>query len=271
METTASGAAREFTRTPVFEALARTGYVARGIVYVVIGVLAFRLAKGVGGQPANQKGALRTVAHQPFGHWILLAVAIGLAGYAIWRATQAFVGVTPEAGKHSKLERVGAFGSAIAYGSFCAIAIALLRGSASGGSKSPSSTTAGVLGWPAGRQIVIGAGVVFLIIAAYQAYQGLSRKFLDDSKVVQMSRRERQAFTYVGVTGLLARAVVFGLIGIFAIKAARDYNAHKAVGLDGALASLLRHSYGSAMLFVVACGLIAFGVYSLADARYRKI
>jgi Domain of Unknown Function (DUF1206) len=271
METTAQGTARRFTRTPVFEALARAGYAARGIVYAVIGVLGFRLAEGVSGQPANQKGALRTVAHQPFGHWILLAVAIGLAGYAIWRATQAFVGVTPEAGEHSAFDRVGAFGSAIAYGSFCAIAIALLRGSSSGGSKSPSSTTAGVLGWPAGRQIVIGAGVVFLIVAAYQVYQGLSRKFLDDSKVVEMSRRERQAFTYVGVTGLLARGVVFGLIGVFAIKAARDYSPKDAVGLDGALASLLHHTYGSAVLVVVACGLIAFGAYSIADARFRKI
>ena len=120
MNTTAQGTARAFTRTPLFEALARTGYAARGLIYIVIGALAFRLAQGVGGQPANQKGALRTVAHQPFGHWILLAVAIGLAGYAIWRLTQAIVGTTPEAGKHSTFDRIGALGSAIAYGSFCA-------------------------------------------------------------------------------------------------------------------------------------------------------
>ncbi len=86
-----------------------------------------------------------------------------------------------------------------------------------------------------------------------------------------MSRGEREAFTGVGVTGLLARTVVFGLIGVFAIKAARDYTPKDAVGLDGALARLLDHSYGSAVLIVVACGLIAFGVYSIADARYRKI
>jgi hypothetical protein len=272
METTARGAARSFTRTPVFEGLARAGYVARGTVYIVVGALAFRLAEGVAGEPANQKGALRTVSHQPFGRWLLLAVAIGLAGYSLWRLTQALVGVTPEAGKHSALDRVGAFGSAIAYGSFCAIAIALLRGSGTGGaSKNPSSTTAGVLAWPAGRELVIGAGVVFLIIALYQAYQGASLKFLDDSKVSEMSRREREAFTWVGVTGLLARAVVFGLIGVFAIKAARDYDPKDAVGLDGALARLLNHTYGSAMLIVVACGLIAFGAYSIADARFRKI
>jgi hypothetical protein len=271
MDTTAQGTARAFTRTPLFEALARTGYAARGIVYIVIGALAFRLAEGVGGQPANQKGALRTVAHQPFGHWILLAVAVGLGGYAMWRLTQAFVGTTPEAGKYSTFDRIGALGSAVAYGSFCVIAIALLRGSGSGASKSPSSTTAGVLGWTGGRALVIGAGVVFLVIALYQAYQGLSRKFLQDSKVTEMSHGERDAFTAVGVTGLLARAVVFGLIGVFAIKAAIDYTPKDAVGLDGALARLLDHSYGNAMLFIVACGLIAFGVYSLADARYRKI
>ena len=86
-----------------------------------------------------------------------------------------------------------------------------------------------------------------------------------------MSPGVRTAFTTIGVTGLLARAVAFGLIGIFVLKAARDYTPRDAVGIDGALARLLQHSYGTAALIVVACGLIAFGAYSVADARYRRI
>ncbi len=86
-----------------------------------------------------------------------------------------------------------------------------------------------------------------------------------------MSRGVLKAFTAVGVVGLVARAVAFALIGVFALKAARDYTPKDAVGIDGALARLLQHSYGTAALIVVACGLLAFGTYSLADARYRRI
>jgi hypothetical protein len=262
--------ARAVTRTSLFEGLARAGYAARGVLYCLIGVLAIRLAEGAGTQPASQQGALRTIAHQPFGRALLVLMAIGLGGYALWRLAQALVGETPEAGKHSALDRIGGLGSAIAYGAFCAVAIALLVGSPSTG-HGPQRATADVLGWPAGRALVGAAGALFLIVAAYQAYLGVSRRFLDDSKTSEMSRAVRRIFTCIGVTGLLARAVAFALIGVFLVKAAVEYDPHDAVGLDGALSRLTTHAYGSALLLIVASGLIAFGVYSLADARFRKI
>jgi uncharacterized protein DUF1206 len=272
MNTTAAPkAARDFTRTPVFEGLARAGYAGRGLLYVVIGLLAIRLAQGVGGESVSQQGALRTIAHQPFGRVLLVLMAIGLGGYALWRLVQAVVGVTPEAGRHSTLDRIGALGSAVAYSAFCAVAIAILRDASSGGGSSPKRTTADALGWPAGRELVGAVGVVFLVVAAYQAYLGVSRRFLDDAKTGEMRRSVRRAYTFVGVTGLLARSIAFGLIGVFFLKAAVEYDPHEAVGLDGALSRLTHQAYGSALLLVVACGLIAFGVYSLADARYRKI
>jgi hypothetical protein len=223
----------------------------------------------VGSAPASQQGALHTIADQPFGHALILLMAIGLGGYAIWRLAEAFVGETPEAGRHSAFERLGAAGSGLAYAGLCAVAISLLTGS-SGGGHSAQKTTAGVLGWPGGRLLVGAAGLAFLGVAGYQAYQGLSRRFLKDSKTGQMSQNVRRAFTVAGVVGLLARAVAFALIGVFVLKAAIDYNPHDAVGLDGALGRLST-TVGRTSLIVVACGLIAFGVYSLADARYRKI
>jgi hypothetical protein len=265
--------ARSFVQTPVFEGLARAGYVARGLIYVVIGICAVRLAQGVNGQPASQTGALKLIADQPFGHGLLVLMAIGLGGYSLWRLAQVFLGVTPEAGRHSALERVGALGSAIAYAIFCFIAISILTAPAStaGNERKPRDVTATVLGWPGGRLLVAGAGVVFLIVAGYQLYQGLSRKFLVDSKVGSMDRPVRKAFTAVGVTGLCARAVAFALIGIFVIRAAIDFRANNAEGLDGALYRLTNQSYGPTLLLIVALGLIAFGVYSVADARFRKI
>ena len=115
------------------------------------------------------------------------------------------------------------------------------------------------------------AGLLFVGIAIYQAYLGLSKKFLEYSKTAQMSTATLRAFTVIGVVGLVARAIAFALIGLFLLKAARDYTPRDAGGNDGALARLLQHSYGNAALVVVGAGLIAFGVYSAADARYRKI
>ncbi len=262
---------RAFTETSLFAGLARLGYAARGVIYALIGLLAFRLAEGVGGPRPSQQGAMHKIAHEPFGHALLLITAIGLGGYAVWRLAQALVGHTPEYGRHSAMDRIGAAGSAVAYAGFSVLAVTVLRGAAGNSSAKPRQTTAGVLHWPAGRELVAAVGVLFLGIAAYQAYLGLSKKFLSYSKTGAMSNRALRAFTVIGVAGLVARAIAFGLIGVFVLKAARDYSPKDVVGIDGALARLLLHAYGTAALAVVACGLIAFGAYSLADARYRKI
>lgn len=268
----ASAEARAFTHTRLFEALARAGYAARGIIYLIIGILALRLARGVGTEQASQQGALRTLAHQTFGHALLLAMAIGLGGYALWRAAQALVGETPEAGRHSAMDRLAAVGSGIAYGAFCAIAISVLRGRSGGNSSSTSrKATSDALGWPAGRELVGLVGLVIIGIGVYQMYQGVAKRFLEDSKTGQMSPEVLRAFTALGVAGHVARGIAFGLIGVFAIKAAIQYKPREAVGLDGALYRLTQHTYGSIALLIVALGLIAFGVYSLADARFRKI
>jgi len=172
------------------------------------------------------------------------------------------------------MDRVGAIGSAIAYATFCVLAVSVLlhgASAASGSNQKPRDLTATAFTWPAGRYLVGLAGVLFVIVAGYQAYLGLSRKFLDDSKVFEMDRPVRTAFTWIGTIGLCARAVAFALIGIFIVQAARTYRAQETVGLDGALVRLTRQSYGPWLLGAVAVGLIAFGIYSIADAKFRKI
>jgi hypothetical protein len=263
--------ATAFTETPLFEGLARAGYAARGVIYGMIGILAIRLAKGIGSARPNQQGAMQKIAHQPFGHALLLLLAIGLGGYALWRLAQALIGHTPEYGEHSAMDRVGALGSAVAYAAFCFLAISVLRGTAGNSSATPKTTTAGVLHWTGGRELVAAAGLLFIVIAAYQAYLGLSKRFLKYSKTADMSQGVRKAFTNIGIAGLVARAIAFALIGIFVTKAAIDYTPRDAVGIDGALVRLTHHTYGTSALIVVAAGLILFGIYSLADARYRKI
>jgi uncharacterized protein DUF1206 len=128
-----------------------------------------------------------------------------------------------------------------------------------------------VLGWPAGQILVAIAGLVIIGVGLQQGYKGIKKKFLEHAKTEQMSEGVERAFTTLGLAGHLARMVVFALIGYFLLRAAIDYDPHKAVGLDGALKALSQASYGPLLLGVVAAGLIAFAAYSVADARYRKV
>jgi hypothetical protein len=256
-------------RTDTFEWLARGGLVARGVVYAIIGVLALKLALGDGGDTTNQQGALQKIAEAPFGKVLLAIVAVGLIGYAAWRLLRAALGHGPEAHDDTK-DRVSSLASGIAYTALSVTAITILVGSGGGGGN-PDKATGGVLDWPAGQVLVAIGGLVFVGVAIDQAVKGLKRKFLEDSKTEQMSEGTRKAFTGVGVAGHVARAVTFALIGWFLIRAAIDYDPDEAVGLDGALAKLGDSTFGPAVLGLVAAGFVAFAVYSIFDARYRRV
>jgi hypothetical protein len=256
-------------RAPQFEWLARAGLAARGVVYAVIGILALKLALGDGGKATNQQGALKTIADRPFGKTLLVLVAIGLAGYAIWRLVRAAIGHGPEQSDDTQ-DRIAGLASGIAYAILCVTAVKILIGAGTG-SGTPKEATGGVLDWTGGPLLVGVAGVALIGVAGYQAYKGLKKKFLENSKTEQMSGKVQRVFTALGVFGHVARAVVFTLIGYGLIKAAIDYDPDKAVGLDGALLKLANASYGPWLLGIVAAGLIGFAAYSVADARYRRV
>jgi hypothetical protein len=267
---TATTAPNEVARSPAVGWLGRAGLVARGAVYAVVGILALKLALGGdGGKTTSQQGALKTIAQQPFGKVLLVVLAAGLAGYAIWRLTRAAVGRGRE-DTDSGTERIAALASGIAYAVLCVTAIAILVG-ARGESGSPKQATGGVLGWTGGPEIVGAVGVVFVGVGLYQLYKGLSAKFLETDKTHEMGDAVQPAFTALGVAGPVARAVVFALIGYGLIRAAVDYDPKNAVGLDGALRKLEHASYGPLLLGIVAAGFIMFALYSIADARYRKV
>ena len=161
---TAEAAGTSFVRSRAFEVLARAGFVSRGLVWGIIGILALKLALGQGGKVTNQQGALHTVAHQPFGKLLLTLVAIGLGGYSLWRLVRAAIGHGPE-GSDSGIDRVAGAASGIAYAIMCFIAVEILLGagvssSAAGNTK---QETAGVFAWPAGAWIVGIAGAVMTV------------------------------------------------------------------------------------------------------------
>ncbi len=268
-QTTLEVGGEKLVRSDGFEWLSRAGFAARGIVYLIIGILAIKLALGSGGTSASQQGALRAIAAQPFGEVLLILVALGLGGYALWRLARSVLGHGPE-GSDRGLDRLAAGASGVVYAGLCAIAVEILLGSG-GRSGGAQKTTAGVFGWPAGTWLVAIAGFVLIGVGLYMGYRGISKDFLEDSKTEQMSPRTRHWIEWIGSIGHLARRVVFCLIGAFLVNAAIDYNPRQAVGLDGALAKIDHTSFGPFLLGLVAAGLIAFGVYSLSDTRYRRI
>lgn len=249
--------------------LARAGLIGRGVIYGIIAILALKLALGDGGEATDQQGALKEIAQQSFGELLLIVMAVALAGYALWRLIRAAVGHGAEQ-RDDAADRIAALGSGIAYAILCYAAIDILSGSGTS-SGNTKQTTGGVLDWTGGQAIVAIAGAVMIGVAIYQAYKGLARKFLEDAKTAEMGPTVRKGYTWLGVFGLVARAVIFALIGYGLIKAAIDYDPDEAVGLDGALLKLTNAEFGPVLLGIIAVGLIGFALYSIADARYRKV
>lgn len=265
---TGAEAAHDAARSKRLGRLARAGFLARGLVYLILAVLAAKLATGEHGTTANQQEALRTIAEQPFGKVLLILVTVGLGGYALWMLARAAIGHGTERSDDGS-ERLSAAASACAYGALCATAAAIVVGAGGGGST--KEATGGVLGWPGGTVLVAITGGVVVAVGLYQAYKGLSRGFLEDAKTAEMGAEVRRAYEGLGVFGYLARAVIFALIGLGLIEAAVTFDPKKAVGLDGALHELAASSAGPAVLWFVAAGLAGFAIFSVADARYHRV
>ena len=251
----------------------RLGLVAMGVSYGLVAVLAIELALGRGGKATDRQGALQTLAHDSLGRLVVILLAVGFGGYAVWRFAEAFLDRGDEGtGPKGLAKRVGYLGRGLIYAGLCVTAVAILLGSSgSSGSSSEKKETAWVLDWPAGRWIVGAVGAAFLIAAIWNVIRGVTRKFKKQLNTASMSAGEEKAATLAGVVGLLARGVVFGLIGVFLVRAAWQYDAKEAIGIDGALRKLAAQDSGDTLLFVVSAGLLAFGIFCLFQARYRRV
>jgi hypothetical protein len=263
--------AKQAAQSPWVAWVARAGLIAQGISYGVVGILALLLALGEGGSAESRTGALQTLAGEQLGVALLVALAVGFASYALWRLSQAIFDREGEGTDAKGLGKRAMYaGKAAIYGYLCVATIDII-GDGRGGGSNEGKQTAGVLDWPAGRWLVLGAGIAFGCVAAYQAYRAFTDKFMEDMKTERMSQASQRGLETLGVVGLLARAIVFGLIGWFLVKAALEYDPDEAVGLDGALAKLTEAPYGPLLLGLTGAGLIAYGLFCAAQARYRRL
>jgi hypothetical protein len=258
-----------------YEVLARTGLVAKGVSYGLVGVLAIGVAVHTGGKATSREGALESLAHESWGIVVLALLAAGFAAYAAWRLVQAFAerGDRDDGAAKTWGKRAGYAGRAIVYGALTWSTLLLLLGNGDNGRSQTEEArqhTNWALSWPAGRYLVALAGAVFVGVGLWNGYRAFTQNF-EEKWRGGMSATARRWGRRAGVAGHLARGVVFGLIGAFVAKAALEYDPKEAIGLDGALRKLAQAEYGPWLLGVTAAGLVAYGVYCLVDARYRDV
>jgi hypothetical protein len=261
--------------SPWLEGFGRFGYVAKGVVYTLVGVLAAQAALGRGGATTDARGALPQIIQAPFGQVLLAATAIGLVGYGLWRFIQA--GLDTEH-KGTTAQGLLTRGTYILIGvSHVVLALSAVQlllgagGDSSGGDSSAQDRTAWLLSQPFGQWLVGLVGVVVMGVGIYQWYQAYSAKFREQLKLAEMSSTQQRWGTRLGRLGFAARGVVFGIVGSLLIAAAIHAEPQEARGLGGALTTLAEQSFGPWLLGVLAVGLIAYGVYVLVEARYRRM
>ena len=252
--------------------LARAGLVARGLMYVLVGIIAVQVAIDGSHQQADRTGAVRLVAQTTFGTAILWLLVIGFAGMTLWRLSEAAWG-SPEAGGRKASKRLASLARAVFYAvvTFGILKYALGIGQPASSDSQSQDLTATALKYQGGQVIVALAGVVIAIAGLYVIYRAYKLKFLKHLRLGSASTRTRKVVTRLGQIGGIARGLVFATIGVFLVIAAKDANPRQAKGIDSALRALAHTPLGPWLLVVVAIGLMMFGVYSWCEARWRAV
>jgi hypothetical protein len=268
----AGGAARRLERNRAVQWLGRFGDVCYGVVHIVVAVLALRLAFGTSGGALDQKGAVSTIAAQPFGMALLWLFAFGLFAFGLWQLLAAAVGFRWVRNRSRRARRrVGALGRAVTVLVIASFTLKLLLSDPTSSSNSTQREwTARLLAVPGGRVLVGLVGVGVIAVAAMMAYRGVKRRFLQDWDLTRLPVRTRRFAEAMGVIGLPAKGVSFAVVGILLLVAAIRLDPNKAGGLDAALRTLAAQPFGVLLLVVVALGLAAYGGYCFAEARCRR-
>ncbi|GAA3998359.1 DUF1206 domain-containing protein [Hymenobacter fastidiosus] len=253
--------------------LARFGFAAKGVVYLTMGILALLAATGTqGGKTTDKQQAVQAIQDLPLGRFLLGLIAFGLAGYVIWRFTQALRDTESKgSGAKGLAKRLGYAGSGLVY-----VALAFYAGKAAwqntavagsgGGGDAKQSAVATLLAQPFGQWLVAGIGLVIIGTGLYQIWHAYSGKFAEHVNASSLTAQQQQLVFRTGQVGYTARGIVMALVGYFFVQAARSSNARQVSDTEGAFDLL--SAMGPAVLGIVAVGLMAYGLYMLVQAKY---
>lgn len=266
---TASMSAQRAANSDAMKGVARAGLAARAAVYLLVGILAIALAFGQHSGETDQRGALQVLTQHTGGTLLVWLIAIGLFGYALWRFSEAAFGVVGEGKKTGP--RVQSFARGLIYLFFAISAVKVAANSGAGSQSGQQELlTAKALQHTGGRWLVGVVGVVIVVCGAVLVWEGITRKFEKYFELGQMTSSQRKIVEVLGVVGTAARGAVFAVAGVLVIIAAVNANPKKAGGLDQALRELLHLSGGQVVVLVIGLGLIMFGVYGFAEAKWRR-
>jgi type IV secretory pathway VirB2 component (pilin) len=269
MATSTSISAHGVARSAPMQGLARAGLAARATVYRLIGVLALALALGERHGETDQRGALQALTQHTGGTVLVWLIAIGLFGYALWRFSEAALGVVGEGNKTGP--RLQSLARGLSY-LFLAISAVKVAAHAGAGSQAGQQElwTAKAMQHTGGRWIVGIVGAIIVVCGAVLVWEGIKHKFEKYFGLDRMTVTQRKVVEVMGTVGTAVRGVVFALAGVFVIVAAVKANPHKAGGLDQALRELLGISAGPFLVVLAGIGLIIFGLYGYTEAKWRK-
>ncbi|WP_434743632.1 DUF1206 domain-containing protein [Micromonospora sp. SH-82] len=254
------------------ELLARAGFIGYGVVHLLFAWLALQIAFGSSPDDGDQSGALRTLAAQPMGKFIVIAIGVGMVAMALWQLTQAAVGHVSEEGNRRIVERVLSGARTVVYGWFAFTAYKVVNSASSSSSADQQEDmTSKLMESTGGRWLVGFVGLVVAGIGIGQAIYGIKKKFEKNLKTGEMSAKTRQLARKLGMAGYAARGSAFAVAGVLVVVAAVNYDPEKARGLDAALRTLRDQPFGTILLGLVALGIAAFGVYCFLQSRYRKV
>ncbi|TDD94041.1 DUF1206 domain-containing protein [Actinomadura rubrisoli] len=264
-------AGRKAAGHPWFHGMSRVGLVARGLLYLMVGWLALQVALGNGGQEADRKGALQTVAEKPGGPVALWLVAAGFAALALWQLAETLYGrPVPDGDKPAK--RLAAAGRGVVYAAGFGATLGFLFGYTGTSSDQQSKTfTARAMAEPGGRWLVLAIAAGFLVWGAVVLVGAVRRTFLEDLKTARMGPGTRRVVEPLGMVGNVARGLIGGGVGVFLAYAALSFQPGKAQGLDGTLREFAGTPAGAWGLIAVAAGVLVFGIYSFCEARWRRV
>jgi len=249
--------------------LARAGLTARGVIYILIGWVAAPVALGHSSREADQQGALQMLAGTSYGLVSLWLLAIGFAGYALWRLSEAVFGVTGE--PRGVGPRLKSLARAVIYAGLCYLTLSVISGTNRSLSGRQQDMTATAMQHTGGRVLVGVVGLVIVACGIVLVAEGARKKFMRHLHTAQMSTRTRRVVKLLGTTGTIARGLVFALVGVLVADAAIAHKASESGGIDKALLTLREQPLGEFLMLLAALGLLVFGVYGLCEARWRKV
>ena len=253
------------------EYLARGGFITYGIVHLLLAWLILQVAFRGSKQESDQAGALQQLAGNAFGKVLLVVIAVGMIGLALWQAFEAVIGESGRQDKEAIAERVLSGIRVIVYGYLAVLAFKVVSGANSSTSNKQQNRSAGIMAHSGGRWLIGFVGLVVIGVGVGMVVNGVTKRFERRLDTQRMKPAVRKSTRRLGIAGYAAKGVAYAIAGILVISAAVTYDPEKAGGLDSGLKTLAGHQWGVWLLVLIGLGFAAFGVFCFSQARYRRV